>query len=129
MNKDTGEVVTAAVVKRHTTGIQYLVWSPCGQWLFSSGGVEEFFVWRVRKLENGLGVVEEARCEIGEDGGDLRICGFDVVEVHEEKADEVVGFVIAMVYSDSSVKVVIHILFQIRKAADTPLNRSTITTS
>lgn len=106
VNEDTGEVVSVAVVKRHTTGVQHLLWSPCGRWLFSSGGVGEFFVWRVRKLGDELGVVEEARCE---EGGDLRICGFDVVEVHEEKAGEVVGFVIGMVYSDSSVKVTIRI--------------------
>lgn len=109
VNEDTGEVTALAVVKRHTTGVQHLVWSACGRWLFSSGGVEEFFVWRVRKSDNGLGVVEEAKCEVGEEGGDLRICGFDVVGIHEERAGEVIGFVIGMVYSDSSIKVAIHI--------------------
>lgn len=129
---DTGEVVAVVAVKRHTTGVQHLVWSPCGRWLFSSGGVEEFFVWRVRRLEGGLGVVEEAKCEIGEEGGDLRICGFDVVGVHEEKTGEVVGFVVGMVYSDSSIKVTIHSpihLLASPRITDAPLHRSTTTTS
>lgn len=129
VNENTGEVAALAVVKRHTTGVQHLVWSACGRWLFSSGGVEEFFVWRVRKSDNELGVVEEAKCEVGEEGGDLRICGFDVVGIHEEKTDEVIGFVIGMVYSDSSVKVAIHIPSQVGEGADTLLDRFTTTAS
>lgn len=92
----TGGGVRGVVgVKRHTTGVQCLVWSACGGWLFSSGGAGEFYVWRVRRgVGVEVGVVEEA----GMEGGDLRICGFDVEGVEG-------GWRVGMVYSDGTVKV------------------------
>ncbi|KAL7267774.1 WD repeat-containing protein 6 [Rhizina undulata] len=97
------EVQGIAVFKRHTTGIQHLAWSSCGKYLFSSGGVEEFFVWRIRAIDCcagvGVGVVVEAVCPVGSEVPDLRLCGFDVIAVGEE------GFLVGMGLSDSGVKV------------------------
>ncbi|KAI5809848.1 hypothetical protein DFH27DRAFT_606255 [Peziza echinospora] len=101
----------ATVFKKHTTGIQHLAWSDCGEWLFSSGGVEEFFVWRVSRLNaaNGgrnVGVVCEAVCPEQSVVPDLRIMGFDVTTVGVTMTgEECQAFLITMVYSDSSIKV------------------------
>ncbi|KAF8428209.1 hypothetical protein EV426DRAFT_680416 [Tirmania nivea] len=104
-----------AVFKRHTTGVQHLVWSGCGEYLFSSGGVEEFYVWRVRRLNNAtgnkgkdlVGVVCEAECPVQSVVPDLRIMGLDVSTVGVPWTEEGRGkaFLISMVYSDSSIKV------------------------
>ncbi|KAI0444878.1 WD40-repeat-containing domain protein [Xylaria telfairii] len=67
-------------LEKHNTGIQKLKWSR-DQYLFSSGGNEEFFVWRVTALECdvcSLGVVCEAVFPDRSEVGDLRITDFDV---------------------------------------------------
>ena len=104
-----------AVFKRHTTGVQHLEWSGCGEYLFSSGGVEEFYAWRVRRLNNptgnkskdAVGVVCEAACPVQSVVPDLRIMGLDVSTVGVPWTEEGRGkaFLISMVYSDSSIKV------------------------
>lgn len=93
-------------LRKHNTGIQHLAWD--GEYLFSSGGFEEFFVWRVTHgvpcLDVGV-VCESQHPRSGK--SDLRICGFDVrrldssTEVEDEDA---VTFEVCMAYSDSSLK-------------------------
>ena len=86
-------------LRKHNTGIQHLQWSADGRRLFSSGGSEEFCVWRVCHGVPvlGLGVV----CESAHPRSmmsDLRIMGFEAREARED------GFDVAMAYSDSTVK-------------------------
>lgn len=99
-----------AVIRKHNTGIQGLQWSNDGAFLFSSGGFEEFFVWRVRSVPVvGVGVVCESACPIENEAPDLRIMSFDVRQLessdYETVVDRIREFVISMVYSDSSIKV------------------------
>ncbi|KAI1636497.1 WD40-repeat-containing domain protein [Biscogniauxia mediterranea] len=87
----------AAALEKHATGIQALRW--CGaEHLFSSGGNEEFFAWRVRALGSsrrsshsgggdGLAVVCEAVFPDRSAAGDLRIMGFDVERIAENEDD------------------------------------------
>lgn len=98
VNITTGSIESIAVVKWHTTGVQQLVWSGCGGWLFSSGGVEELAVWRVR---DG-GVVREAKGPCVD--GDLRILGLGVVDVRGKGGCKT-GFVVGVGLSDSSIKI------------------------
>ncbi|KAF2438763.1 WD repeat protein-like protein [Karstenula rhodostoma CBS 690.94] len=89
-------------LRKHTTGIQSLQWSADGSYLFSSGGCEEFYVWKISHLPSelgGIGVVCEASCPPESEHSDLRIMAFDVAQ-HSESA-----FVISMVFSNSMVKV------------------------
>ncbi|GAB7332383.1 hypothetical protein MBLNU13_g04200t1 [Cladosporium sp. NU13] len=91
--------VCVQTLRKHNTGIQHLQWSADGRRLFSSGGSEEFYVWRVCHGVPvlGLGVVCEStnpRSMMS----DLRIMGFDARELRESVFD------IAMAYSDSTVK-------------------------
>ncbi|RYC54586.1 hypothetical protein CHU98_g11626 [Xylaria longipes] len=108
-------------LERHTTGIQKLKWSK-DQYLFSSGGNEEFFVWRVTALESDicpLGVVCEAVFPDRSEVGDLRIMDFDVQclsedataddetesnDIASEKSQSEPKFCISMSLSNSTVQ-------------------------
>lgn len=89
-------------LRKHTTGIQSLQWSADGSYLFSSGGCEEFYVWKISRLPpeiGGIGVVCEASCPPESEHSDLRIMAFDVAQYSEYV------FIISMVFSNSIVKV------------------------
>ncbi|KAI9755453.1 MAG: hypothetical protein M1815_004949 [Lichina confinis] len=102
---ETGPFDHLAVLKKHTTGIQALQWSCCGKYLFSSGGSEEFFVWRVRQIPMlGLGVVWEARCHRQDEVCDARITNFDARPVLSLGCQPAGRFLISMAYSDSTVR-------------------------
>ncbi|KAI1366230.1 WD40-repeat-containing domain protein [Xylaria arbuscula] len=75
----------ALVLEKHNTGIQKLKWYK-DRYLFSSGGNEEFYVWRISALESEicpLGVVCEATFTDRSEIGDLRITDFDVQCLNE----------------------------------------------
>lgn len=96
-------------LRKHTTGIQCLQWSADGLYLFSSGGCEEFYVWKISHLPlelGGVGVVCEASCTPESEHSDLRIMAFDVVQQSQS------AFVISMAFSNSVVKVRISPLCQ-----------------
>lgn len=110
----------ARILKKHTAGLQQLQWSPCGRFLFSSGGLEEFFVWRVRTVPGlGIGAVCEGQAPRSASQSDLRIVGFDVADIGERESDgegEDGGmhecgqkggrrFLLCLAYSNSTVKV------------------------
>lgn len=87
-----------ASMKTHITGIQTLKW--LGEdYLFSSAGNEELFVWRLRRLEThhaGLGIVREGVFQDKSPDGDLRIMDFDVQRNPGNEA-----IIITMVFSSS----------------------------
>ncbi|KAG5978859.1 hypothetical protein E4U55_005841 [Claviceps digitariae] len=83
-----------ACIKAHVTGLQKLRWFE-DDYLFSSGGNEEFFVWRLTRLDDlsayaGLAVVCEAVLRDKSPVGDLRIMDFDIsrVVMSEEEGEE-----------------------------------------
>ncbi|PPJ52596.1 hypothetical protein CBER1_11039 [Cercospora berteroae] len=85
-------------LQKHITGIQHLQWSSDGNYLFSSGGVEEFYVWKVTHNLPAvrIGVACESahpQCNLS----DLRIMNF------EAKARDS-GYEIMMVYSNSNLQ-------------------------
>lgn len=96
---DAGELVNKRTLRKHTTGIQHLQWSENGEYLFSSAGSEEFYVWRIRFLPTALdiGIVCEHVYAPESEFSDLRIMSFDAVR-HGS------SYTIALVFSDSSVK-------------------------
>lgn len=92
------------VLRKHVTGIQHLAWSDDGYYLFSSGGYEEFFVWRVRRLPIiGLGIVCEAVCPPESELPDLRIMSFSAQPISTAEDDAI--FHVTLVYSDSTIRV------------------------
>ena len=99
MNLPAPELVCYRTLRKHSTGIQHLQWSDDCEYFFSSGGCEEFYVWKVKDLPLiGLGVHCEAVCAPHSEDSDLRIMSFNVRQSGA-------GFVICMVYSDSSMRV------------------------
>ncbi|RDW87487.1 hypothetical protein BP5796_03181 [Coleophoma crateriformis] len=93
------------IMKKHTTGIQKLLWYE-SSYLFSSGGNEEFFVWAVTSIEGfGVGAVCEAQCPDRTEDGDLRITSFDVTELPSSFQNRVQQqLLISLAYSDSTIR-------------------------
>ncbi|KAL7919672.1 WD40-repeat-containing domain protein [Trichoderma austrokoningii] len=90
-----------AAMKTHITGLQKLAWLG-DDYLFSSAGNEEFFVWRVQNLEsdyNGLAVVCEGVFVDKSADADLRIMDFDVCKSSNEH-----GIIVTMGFSNSVLK-------------------------
>ncbi|GAB1734987.1 hypothetical protein NU219Hw_g61t1 [Hortaea werneckii] len=89
-------------LKKHNTGIQHLQWSSNSQYLFSSGGFEEFYVWRISRLPSAIGVICEG-VHPRTAKSDLRVMGFDITS-EKPIADRGIEFSILFAYSDSSVQ-------------------------
>ena len=99
--------------KQFNTGIQALVFSNDGKVMFSSAGQKEVCISPVcvegrdiMSVEFGgysenMKPVEESR-ENDDVGGDLRIMGIDV---RDETMEDVMGYLVALALSDSTVKV------------------------
>ncbi|QDS68643.1 hypothetical protein FKW77_001744 [Venturia effusa] len=91
-----------ATIRKHVTGIQSLQWSENGEYLFSCGGYEEFFIWRVQPVPAiKVGVMFESSCPIDSEKSDLRIMSFAVkqrcrTERQREDAIQVIEFEITM---------------------------------
>lgn len=96
-----------AALERHATGIHALKWVG-NEYLFSSGGNEEFFVWRLNTLESddftGLAVVCEAVFPDRSEIGDARITDFDVTCVTSDSDDGAYEFTISMALSNSTLQ-------------------------
>ncbi|KXS97508.1 hypothetical protein AC578_4593 [Pseudocercospora eumusae] len=87
-------------LSKHNTGLQHLWLSQDGTYLFSSGGSQEFFIWRIRyDIPNlAIGILcESTHPHSGT--SDLRITSFAVQEETEN-----FHFRITMVFSDSSIQ-------------------------
>jgi WD40 repeat protein len=94
--------------KQHKTGIQHLCWSECGRYIFSSGGLNEFFIWRIYEIpEYGFGVVCEGK--LGNiDESDIRITGFSITTLKYSpnfQQQQTSKFLITMINSISSIEV------------------------
>lgn len=93
------------VLSDHTTGIQKLRWSSDGRFLFSAAGREEFFVWQMQVVPCfGLGAICLSKCPRVTDSGDLRIMGFDIIDVLKGR-EMTTSYIVGAVYSNSSLRV------------------------
>ncbi|KAI9899197.1 hypothetical protein N3K66_005658 [Trichothecium roseum] len=99
-NSGEREMRPVAVMRAHVTGIQTLKW--LGEdYLLSSSGLEDLFIWRVRTLDadyKGLAVVREAAFDDRSPDGDLRIMDFDVYRIGDDT------LVVTMVLSNSMLR-------------------------
>jgi hypothetical protein len=93
-----------------------LSFSSCGRYLFSSGGREELFAWRIRYNVPGvnLGVVLDFPFPEDTPDSDLRITGFKIQYHHHLPGT----FVVSAVYSNSMIKV-----FYFRPAESDPTQK------
>ncbi|KAI5467355.1 WD40-repeat-containing domain protein [Mariannaea sp. PMI_226] len=96
------ELRCLTLMKLHISGIQQLQWLG-DDYLLSSAGMEEFLVWRVRRLDDtsygGLGVVCEAAFDDRSQDKDLRIMSFDAHKIASDSS-----IIITMALSNSTLK-------------------------
>lgn len=101
------ELRCLAVLEKHTAGIRSLKWLG-NDYLLSSAGNEELFIWKVKTLKSaydGLAIVCEAAYPDQTPDGDLRVIDFDVEGVQD--ADATAGDVrmyITLALSNSTIK-------------------------
>ncbi|EXJ81318.1 hypothetical protein A1O3_07608 [Capronia epimyces CBS 606.96] len=71
-----------ATLKRHTTGLQHLLFSSSGEFLFSSAGSEEFYAWKLSSGVPGVGIgtVLWDMMPTREEDSDARIMSFDLIQ-------------------------------------------------
>lgn len=105
-DSSTGKQPTCvAVTQKHSAGVQHLQWHG-SNYLFSSGGNEEFFVWAVQEIPGfGIGVVCEASCPDQTEEKDLRIMSFDVVTLDSSSTTDREVLLISLAYSDSTIRI------------------------
>jgi WD repeat-containing protein 6 len=98
------------VLSKHTTGIHHLEFSSCGEYLFSSGGCEELFVWRLQTDVPviGIGVVLECMLMKTDVDADARITNFKIESysssISQAKSTSI-EFKVMAVYSNGKVKI------------------------
>lgn len=98
------------VTNKHTSGLQQISWSNDGKYLFTSGGWEEFFVWRIRSIPV-FGATAELLASSPKDDerSDLRVTSFDMLDVEEQGTDQS-SFLFCLTYSNSTIKVCVGLL-------------------
>ena len=109
-NQGAHGVKPLVTLMEHTTGVQHLAFSSCGDFLFSSGGIGELFAWSV--MDNvpivGLGVNLCDKMIQNSDDSDARILHFDLLD-HDDIGqllgpDEPIRLAVA--YSNGKVRIV-----------------------
>jgi WD repeat-containing protein 6 len=98
-------LVCQAVIQKHSAGIQHLQWHG-SEYLFSSGGNEEFFIWAVEQIPGfGIGVICEATCPDPSEDKDLRVMNFDVTSLpNSSYLPFDPCLLISLAYSDSTIR-------------------------
>jgi WD repeat-containing protein 6 len=101
----TDHLICQAVIQKHSAGIQHLHWHG-SNYLFSSGGNEELFIWAAEKVPTfGIGVVCEATCPNQSSDRDLRIMSLDVTDIQLPLGSQTeAGMLISLAYSDSTIR-------------------------
>jgi WD40 repeat protein len=98
-------LVFESVIQKHSAGIQHLQWHG-SDYLFSSGGNEEFFIWAVEQIPGfGIGIICEATCPDPSEERDVRVMSFDITSL-SKSSDSPTGsrLLISLAYSDSTIR-------------------------
>lgn len=99
-----GSLRCVRILPTHQAGVQHIAWSRDGRFLFSSGGHEEFFVWRIRSIPVfGTAAILEASSPKEAEHSDLRVTSFDVIDIEAPSGDDM--FLFCLACSNSTLKV------------------------
>lgn len=99
-----GSLRCVRILTTHQSGVNHIAWSRDGRFLFSSGGCEEFFVWRIRSIPFfGTATLLEASSPKEEEPSDLRVTSFDVIAMEAPSGEDM--FLFCLAYSNSTLKV------------------------
>jgi len=107
VNSDSSDFLKClGVISKHNTGLQQLCWSPDGRYLFSAGGREEFYIWKIQPVPClGIGFTCLLQGPTITESLELRIMDFDVAVVHREnESTPKIDYLLSIVYSDSTVR-------------------------
>ena len=110
------------ILKKHTTGIQHL--SFCKDFLFSSAGCEELYIWKINFGVGvvGIGTVFQAALPKHATASDLRVTNFEVISVSGRHKDDsscdLDYFLIHVAYSNSMIRVFKYTYDQISSPED-----------
>ncbi|KAL4891771.1 quinon protein alcohol dehydrogenase-like superfamily [Aspergillus ambiguus] len=101
---DGSQLKPLRTMKFHQTGLQEVGWSKNGRYLFTSGGMEEFHVWRIRSIPYfGAAINLESSSPMDDPTSELRVTSFDVLDVNESNMET--AFLICLTYSNSKLKI------------------------
>ncbi|ETN38528.1 uncharacterized protein HMPREF1541_06563 [Cyphellophora europaea CBS 101466] len=93
----------------HSAGLQDLVFSPCGTYLFSCGGAEQLYAWRLTTEVPavGIGSVLQDKMPQTDEDSDVRIMSLSVRPdlAEEQTSGAEVRFRLAAAYSNGKIKV------------------------
>lgn len=123
-----GAFKSLRVLRKHRTGLQQVGWSKNGHYLFTSGGYEEFFAWRLRWIPRfGLATLLKSVTPKEDPDSECRVTSFDTIEVGERGVQY--GYLIVLTSSNSVIKVSrLHICKVLQEEYDANCkNRSSIT--
>ncbi|EPS30245.1 hypothetical protein PDE_05195 [Penicillium oxalicum 114-2] len=99
-----GSFECVKILDKHRSGIQQVSWSKCGQYLFTSAGLEELFVWEVRQVSSlGTCVKLVVECPKSDPDSEMRVTSFDTFEV--EEFDGKKGYILCLTLSNSTIRV------------------------
>lgn len=99
-----GAFKSLRVLSKHRTGLQQVGWSKNGHYLFTSGGYEECFAWRIRWIPRfGVATLLKGVTPKENPDSECRVTSFDTLEV-EERGDQY-GYLIVLTFSNSVIKV------------------------
>lgn len=99
-----GAFKSLRVLRKHRTGLQQVGWSNNGHYLFTSGGYEEFFAWRIRWIPRfGLATLLKSVTPKEDPDSECRVTSFDTIEVGERGVQY--GYLIVLTFSNSVIKV------------------------
>ncbi|KAK9453020.1 WD40-repeat-containing domain protein [Dipodascopsis uninucleata] len=97
--QSNGSIRNICVLRKHVSGIQEIKWSIDGEYMFSSSAREEFFAWKVTLRGEQVFLYPVASAPIESEVPDLRVMDFVTKKIDEAR------YIIACVYSDSTIKV------------------------
>lgn len=99
-------VQNIAVLRKHTTGLQDLIFSPDGKILISAAGMEELYVWRLSPVPIiGQGVVFACASTSTDGQSDARVMSLDMKVLENHEADHEPSYLIAAASSNGKLKI------------------------
>lgn len=99
-----GTLKCLRVLKKHRAGLQQVGWSKDGNYLFTSAGYEEFFVWRIRWIPRfGVATLLVGVSPKEDPDSECRVTSFDTLEVGGDGDQN--DFLIVLTFPNSVIKV------------------------
>lgn len=104
LNLSSGVIQPFWSLRKHVSGLQSVKFLN-ERFFMTSAAREEFYLWEITEMLGRPYVSCLASLTPSQTNPDLRIMDFDSVEVTDEISNKTIGFIVAAVYSNSTIKV------------------------